>query len=574
MTLSLPQILQALTQFESQPTRLEPIKVGISASITLELLGVFLRKHAMEADLRLQILMGNYQDPLGDIERLAQADWLILWPFFDKLMPGFELRLASLDPAQVEAKASEFEQLYRLVLAQTAAFKRVFLAKFHRFSRPAWSQTADPVVATLERFNQILERLAQEHPQVALLDLEQVVAQVGRQAAFDPRFYYRAQAPYALPFLDEVARRLFHLSRAFAQTYPKVLVLDCDNTLWGGVVGEESIQLNAHEFPGSLYWQMQHLFLALEKQGVLLCLCSKNNPEDVLAILDSHPDCLIRRQHLAALRLNWGDKVSNLRELAQELNLGLESMVFLDDSDFECQAVRSQLPEVTTLQVPKNLSAYPEIGAQLQELFLAVASSGQGSRSALYQIRQQALQSRPAFASQQEYLASLQMRVKIECNQPEQLPRIAELSQKTNQFNLTSLRYTLQELQQKVADQEHDLFALSVSDRFGDSGLTGVLIVHYQPPLARVEAFFLSCRVLGRGVEDALWPTVARAALARGCDSLQATYRATAKNAQVKDYYTRLGLVCLEEDQTTRHYAIALAELTPPHTPWIEVHHG
>lgn len=216
----------------------------------------------------------------------------------------------------------------------------------------------DVVTRVLARFNAALREEASSYANVRVFDTEDIVRLVGQKAAFDTRFYFRNKAPYTSAYMNELARRIAAASRGFGEHFYKVLALDCDNTLWGGVIGEDllsGIKLGPYDYPGNIFWRMQQEFVALERQGILLVLISKNNPADVDEVLRNHPDIVLKESHIVAKKVNWEDKPSNLRALAQELNLGLDSFIFLDDSSFECEAVRQQLPMVRTFQVPTAL---------------------------------------------------------------------------------------------------------------------------------------------------------------------------------------------------------------------------
>jgi FkbH-like protein len=249
-------------------------------------------------------------------------------------------------------------------------------------------------------------------------------------------------------------------------------------------------------------------------------------------------------------------------------------MVFLDDSPFECEAVRGQLPMVRTIQVPARVHEYPTVLHQLKELFLAGGISAESAaKTEQYRVRALAEDERARFASQEEYLASLGLRVEVRRNEQAAIPRIAELTQKSNQFNLTTRRYTEAQIRELMASSDAEVFSIHVRDKFGDSGLTGVAILRYQGSAVSVDSFLLSCRVIGRGVEFSVWNGLLEHAATRGAHKLEAEYLATAKNDQVKDFFDRVGLVPEVVDAKRCTYAADLASLRVPPTPHIEVKH-
>ena len=526
----------------------------------------------------------NYDDPIGDIDLFTEAgvEQMVLLPFFDNLLPSFEAQLESLDPSIIDAKEAELRQRYRMAFDKARGMHAIYLGGFHRMGMAASADGQDAVAVVLARFNAALREEAGAYANIRFIDTGDVVRAVGQSAAFDSRFYFRSKAPYTGAYMNELARRIAAAARGFGAHFYKVLALDCDNTLWGGVIGEDllaGIKLGPYDYPGNIFWRMQHEFAALERQGILLALVTKNNPADVDEVLRNHPDMVLKDAKIVAKKINWEDKPSNLRALAAELNVGLDSIVFLDDSSFECEAVRQQLPMVKTVQVPPTLSDYPRVVAGIRELFLAggIAADSKG-KTEQYRQRAGAEQLKAQFDTQEEYLASLELKVELTRNARASAARIGELSQKSNQFNLTTRRYSVAEVEQMMADGAHDanhghaVYSLVVGDKFGNAGLTGVAVLRYDGAVATIDNFFMSCRVIGRGVETGIWSRIVADAVKRGCTELRAEFIPSAKNAQVADFYHRLGLPLLHESADgARRYAIAAADFAAPANSWIEM---
>ena len=576
-TSTLTQLLRAIETLEEEPQE-RTVRVGVSSSATVDLLGVYLRRHGLLAGTGIEVVPGNFDDPIGDVERFRAAGvgHVVLLPFFDGLLPSFEAQLPTLAPGAVDALEEQVRSRYRLALEQAREMDAVFLGTFHRLGSPADIGGRDVVAAVLARFDAALREEAAGFANVRLVDTDDVVRTVGRTAAFDHRFYFRSKAPYTGAFLDELARRITVGARGFGARFHKVLVLDCDNTLWGGVVGEDSlsgIKLGPHDHPGSIFWRVQHQIAALRHQGVLLSLCTKNNPADVDEVLRRHPDMVLRAEDFVATKVNWDDKPANLRALAAELGVGLDSMVFLDDSPFECEAARRQLPMVTTVQVPATLSDYPGVVERIAELFLAGGVTAESrDKTEQYRRRAQAQELQARSVDQEAYLASLQLTVELRRDVRSDAARVSELSQKSNQFNLTTRRYGVAEIERLVDSPDHAVYSLVVGDTFGTAGLTGAAVLRYDGVRAHVESFFLSCRVLGRGVETAVWPQIVDDAVAQGCSELHADFVPSAKNAQVADFYDRLGLrIAAEAADGSRSYRIEADDFATPPPAWIEL---
>lgn len=580
--LSMTQLMQALKAFDADNQASRVLKVGISSSVTVELLSIYLRKHAAIHGLRIDPVQGSYDDPLGDMQRFVGEglEQAVIIPFLDNMLPSFEAQLPLLPADLVAAKETEFHARLSLALKTGAGLSAIYLSTFHRVTATAEPGTQDAVDACLNRLNTMLREEAARHANVRLIDAQKLLAEVGTGAAFDTRFYYRAKAPYSANYLDAFAAAVSSASRGFGSYFYKVLALDCDNTLWGGIIGEDGvagIKLGPFDYPGNVFWQVQHELARLEQSGVLLCLCTKNNPADIEEVFASHTAMVLKPAQVVARRMNWTDKAQNLRELAAELNLGLDSIVFLDDSDFECAAVRSQLPQVHTVQVPKNLPDYPRVMQGISQLFLGAGISAESrSKTQQYQQRAAATAEQAEFASQEQYLASLQLKALLTRNAQVSVARIAELSQKSNQFNLTTRRYSEAEIAQRMAARDSEVYSLVVKDRFGDAGMTGVVVMRYEAQTAHVEAFFMSCRVVGRGVEFSIWNHIAAQAAARGCTHMLASYVASAKNALVERFFDDLGMQRVSDpvNKGVTNYRLPLPASGLVNRDWIEFTHA
>lgn len=578
--LTLAGTMGAVDALERELAEERVVNLGLSSNVSVDLLSLFLRKHACLSGVRAQVHIGQHDDPVGDAARFQAmgAYGMLLVQFFDNLLPAFEQRLALFEPEQLAAKEAELRARWRLCFEHARSLPFVYVTRFHRLGLATEACAPDAVDDTILRFNDALREEAAAYANVRLIEVGDIVAALGHGGAFDLRFYYRNTAPYTPAFMNGLAHRIAAASRGFGSEFRKVLVLDCDNTLWGGVVGEDmlgGIRLDPFGHPGRIYWAIQHEILALERQGVLLCLCSKNNAADVEEVLTQHPHAVLRPEHLTHSKIDWNDKVSNLLALSRELDLGLESFVFLDDSEFECAAVREALPMVKVYRVPSALHDYPRLLHEIKSLFLAGGVSAQSrSKTAQYRQLRQADAERSRFTSHEAYLASLQLRVRIACDDRRHIERISELTLKSNQFNLTTLRQSAGEIACRMDAEDDSVYSLSVEDRFGSAGLTGVLLVRWSGEVARIEAFLMSCRVIGRGVEFTPWARVVRDASARGCTRIEASFHATAKNAQVADFFDRLGLRRVEEANGTRRYRSALAGLTLPTIDWISIEHA
>jgi FkbH-like protein len=319
----------------------------------------------------------------------------------------------------------------------------------------------------------------------------------------------------------------------------KVAAVDLDGVLWGGVVGEAGlagIELG-EEGAGFAFQDFQRQLLRLRDTGVLLALCSKNNPQDSGEVFERHRSMVLRREHFAAERVNWRDKATNLRELADELRLGVDSFVFLDDSPVERAWVRQALPQVVVPELPADPAERPAMLRSLPCLRRIALTAADRARAGSYQAERERRTFSATAASFEEFLVSLEQEVTIERVCDASLARAAQLCQRTNQFNLTTRRYSAGELERMLGEDDLELYTLAVCDRFGDSGITGLAILRLADEQAEIDTLLMSCRILGRRLEDALLAFLAERAGARGAVQLIGRYEPTAKNGQAADFY-------------------------------------
>ena len=374
------------------------------------------------------------------------------------------------------------------------------------------------------------------------LDLDEVMAQVGRDAFFDPRLWYSARFPFAAAGAHEVSRRVVGLGAAMKFPKVKVIALDADNTLWGGIIGEDGFDGIAlgHEYPGNAYMTFQRRLLDFQQRGFILALCSKNNPADVEQVLNDHPHQILKPDHFAAIRVNWEPKSDNLVALAEELNLGLDSFIFVDDSDYECALVRRELPEVEVIQTPARPIEVPSCLDQVSRLELLSLTVEDLKKTEMYaqeRVRRQLRESAERSGGLEDYLASLEMVMTVGIDDPAPLKRLSQLTQKTNQFTLTTRRYDEQHMRRLIDTSSWIVGYFSLRDVFGDSGIVGLALFQQSAPaVAELDTFLMSCRVLGRKAESAFLNVLLKRLAAAGVRDVLADYLPTPKNGLVKNF--------------------------------------
>jgi FkbH-like protein len=395
-------------------------------------------------------------------------------------------------------------------------------------------------------YNSELSRIARTRPNIVVHDTAALAAYYGYREWFDARLWYHARCRLSREANAALARSLGSLLRGWQGHSRKLLVLDLDNTLWGGLVGEEGtvgIALGPHGL-GRAFLEFQIELLNLTRRGVLLAVCSKNDPEPGLEVIRNHPSMQLRENHFAAIRINWSDKAANLRSIAAELNLGEESMVFIDDNPAERELVRVAAPGVLVPEWPRDPADFKTalVDLAIHEFPRLRLTPEDKARVAMYGVERERRASRDIHSTLEQFLRSLDMRVRISLATISDLPRIAQLTQKTNQFNLTSKRYTEADVRRMIQDPRFLALSLALRDRFGDEGLVGALILEEgQASRWKIDTFLLSCRVIGRGVESAFLSRACDVAASRGATVLEGEYIPTARNSVAADVYSRLG---------------------------------
>lgn len=485
---------------------------------------------------------------------------------------------ASQRQALVQQRADETVSLAELLLQRTRAHVLLheLIPPLHPLLGMLDIKEPFGALAQVHAYNQRLLQAVQNHERLWWIPTPRILGETGiEQASPDKRRFLarivfdRAAAPPLAAAWERILRGLFLPAR-------KVLVLDLDNTLWGGVIGEDGIrgiQLG-HDAPGNCYLELQRVALSLSQRGIVLALCSKNNLEDAMQPFREHPAMLLKESHFAAIRCNWQEKALNLRALAEELSLGLDSFVFVDDNPVERAKVREALPEVWVVELPEDPALYARTVAALPCFETPRLTAEDRQRSQLYVQRRQTEALRQSSASLEAFLTSLQTQLTVEPVEARSLARAAQLLARTNQFNMTTRRHSEADLERMLASPDFLVLTFGLSDRFGPQGHVGLVILQQRPDALELESYVLSCRVLGRGVESAIIAHCASEALRRGKQRLRGLLRFSKKNAPARELYRQLGFVLIRADEQGQDFELDLHQQTLEPTPWIQLIHA
>jgi FkbH-like protein len=377
----------------------------------------------------------------------------------------------------------------------------------------------------------------------AILDVDRIAALHGKQRWNDEALWQAAKQYPSTTAIPLLMRHASALIRASLGLSSKCLVLDLDNTLWGGVVGEDGVNgIRLGGTPaGESFVAFQRYVQALQRRGVILAVCSKNNETDAKAPFLEHPEMVLKLEDIALFAANWESKDKNLRDIAAALNIGLDSIVFLDDNPVERNLIRSLIPEIEVPELPPDPADYATALHRSLCFEAWTLTDDDRNRAASYRQNAQRTQQLAVSGNVEEYLAGLEMQVELRPFDEANLGRIVQLINKTNQFNLTTRRITEAECLALIGRPDCYTQFMRLKDRFGDNGITGVLIAFVEDGNLRIDNWLLSCRVLGRRVEDAMLAAAMDFAAARGCEYAIGEFIPTAKNAQVSGIFETYG---------------------------------
>ncbi|MGE5272064.1 MAG: HAD-IIIC family phosphatase, partial [Thiohalocapsa sp.] len=407
---------------------------------------------------------------------------------------------------------------------------------------------------------------------VAIFDLDHVAALYGKRRWHDPRYWFHSRHAFALDASGLVAQRAAQLIAGGNGLARKCLVLDLDNTLWGGVVGDDGLAglaLGAGT-DGEAFVAFQCFVKALKERGVILAVCSKNDAAIAESVFRDHPDCVLRLDDVAAFVANWDNKADNLREIARRLNIGLDALVFVDDNPAERDIVRRHLPEVAVVELPDDPALFVAALADCGWFETIAFSAEDRERSRYYAENARREAVREAAVDMGSYLAGLEMTATVGGADPLHLPRIAQLIGKSNQFHLTGTRYGEAEIAALAARPGWFVRHVRLRDRFGDNGLIACLVLERRGSELHIDTWVMSCRVLGRSVEEFIVNEVRRLALAEGCDRLVGRYVPSGRNGLVAGLYERLGFVCEHRGGDALLWSVALDPAAPGWTTYVE----
>jgi FkbH-like protein len=563
-----------------------PLRVAVLRSFTVEPVLPLLRATGWTERLDITVRAGEFNayapellDPKSWVYEFAPDAVILAVQTRDvapELWDGFADRTADEVRTTVERVLGEFRTWVRVFRARSRA--HLLVHTLETPEQPARgildAQAGGGQVDAIRAINDGLRRIAGESSGMYVFDYDALAAHCGRSRWRDEQRFATVKLPLRAEGMLALAREWVRHLCPMAGRSAKVLAVDLDNTLWGGVVGEDGAAgIRAdREHPGIAWWNVQRALLDVKRRGVLLAICSKNNREDAVEAFREHPGMLLRLEDFAAERINWVDKSANLREIAAELNVGVDSIAFLDDNPTERDRVRRELPEATVIELPDDPLGFAAAIRACPVLERLKISAEDAERSRYYAEQRQRVAAQGSAASVEEFYRSLLQKVEIARLSAASLARAAQLTQKTNQFNVTTRRYSEQQIAGLAETPGCDVYTVRVEDRFGDNGLVGIMVTREAGPgICEIDTFLLSCRVIARTVETAMLSFVVEESRSRGLTMLRGWFVPTAKNAPAADLYRKHGFEACSATDAGSCWTLDLRTAQVECPEWIEL---
>lgn len=570
----------------SSPQRGSIFRVGVLRNFTVEPLIPVLKGEFYLSGFLSEFYVGDFDtiasDAMNPSSGLYSFDpqMIILAQWFELLSPSISNSFIKMTVGEREDERSRLIQSLRSVLQ---SIRRNTKAPIIINNFPLPDKTTLGILDFHSvhsqkkwhlQFNEDLLKVCSEIDNVFCIDLAAILSNTGYLTGLNQRQWEIAKAPLGSKLLIPLAKEYGKFLRALNGASRKCLILDCDGTLWGGILGEDGntgIKIGS-SYPGTSYRNFQQQILNLYNRGVILAICSKNNEEDVLDVLENHTSMILRKHHFASLKINWDDKATNILRIAKELNIGLDSLVFADDNEFECDWIKSQLPEVKVIHLKGDPALFQNVLSAPGYFDSLTFSEEDKGKTEMYQSENKRKELLVTTASYEDYLIELEIKAQIEAAHPDDLARVAQLTQKTNQFNLTTLRYTEDNIKELAQSKDSDIYTMKVSDKISDLGLIGVAIVRYEGSKMIIDSFLMSCRALGRSLERALLTFSINSGAERGATKVIGRYVPSKKNVQTQDFYNKNGFTLLDNNNDQISWEFKITESTTLTYPsWVAV---
>ena len=531
------------------------LKVAILSSFTLNGLSEILHVKSSELGIRYQSYLGGYNqynqellDSQSEYYKFSPDVTFLILDIRNFLGENFHFPYNISDNERkllVNEKINQIENIIK-------CFEKNLNSKLiiTNFNIPSYSPNGITETKSdfgfhemIEELNRSLRNISKTHSSVYIYDFNHFVSKYGEKNIFDYRQFHVGDIQIALNFIPSFAYELMSYIKPITGTNKKCIVLDLDNTLWGGIIGEDDfdgIELG-HSSNGKAFVDFQKELLSLWNHGIILAINSKNNFDDAMKVINEHPNMILRKKNFASIQINWDDKAQNLKQIAEEINIGLNSIAFFDDDKINRERIKQEFPEVLTIEVPDDPSQFSLILKNLNDFNFLQRADEDIKRGQMYAQQRERKELEKSISNLDDFLEQLDIKVKMKNSNEFLIPRISQLTLKTNQFNLTTRRYQEEEIRNFTNDHKFIVGCAQVLDKFGDNGITGVYIINKQDKIWSIDTFLLSCRIMGRGVENGILSQILIDAKHNGVEEIRANFIPTQKNKPAENFLPDFG---------------------------------
>lgn len=528
------------------------VSVCIMGDVATQFLAQAVKGYGYECDLNLNIIDIDYNqidmqtmDSASELYE-SKSDYVLIYMSAEKLYEKFCHTDISLRDKFAEMQVEYIKEVHNRINSNVNS--KILQFNFIEINDGVFGSYGNKVpvsfIYQIKKLNYLLNEYAATAKNVFIIDLSSLAVKYGYDFILNEKYFYSAKMALSIEILPHAAKAVIDVIKAVSGSIKKCVILDLDNTLWGGVIGDDGLggiqigELGAgHAFSG-----FQAYFLELKKRGIVLAVCSKNNEDTAKEPFNSHPEMVLKLSDIAVFVANWEDKASNIKYIKETLNLGYDSFVFIDDNPFERNLVKSVLPDVTVPDMPEDPALYLSYIRSLNLFETASYSSEDISRTEQYQAEIGRKSLEASYSNIDDYLQSLEMQAEAKPFDEFHFSRIAQLTQRSNQFNLRTIRYTEADIEKISKDDNYLTIYFTLKDKFGDHGLISVVIMKkVDNETLFIDTWLMSCRVLKRGMEEFIVNKMLDTAKKNGYKTVQGEYIKTPKNAMVEKIYSKLG---------------------------------
>ena len=565
--------LRELKKLAREELNVPKVKVALLGDTATQLLVTAIKGEAVDRGLSLDIYEGEY----NQVERQLMDPTSELYEFDAELTVIFQ-STHKLGEYHSSLSIEKQEQLaddrlsFILSLCERPFFanKKIIYFNYPEIEDTVFGSYANKVESSftyqVRKLNYELMNLSRKYPNLYICDIAGLQNMFGRRFLFAPNVYMTTEMVLSVNALPYTASRVVDIIAAIKGQFKKCLILDLDNTVWGGVIGDdglEGIELGHGLGIGKAFTEFQMWVKKLKQRGIIICVASKNNEETAKEPFEKHPDMVLKLDDIAVFQANWETKVDNIRTIQSILNIGFDSMVFLDDNPFERNIVRENIPGITVPELPDDPAMYLEYLYSLNLFETASYSNADKDRTKQYQVEAKRVSLSKTFTNEADFLKSLNMVSTVSGFTKFNMPRVAQLSQRSNQFNLRTVRYTEIDIESMAKDPEVIDLTFTLEDKFGDNGLIAVVIMKkLDEETLFVDTWFMSCRVLKRGMENFTLNTMVEYAKKKGYKKIVGEYIPTLKNKMVEQHYPNLGFSSINTAESSQ-YVLDLESYLP-----------